>query len=124
MDSLSKVAPGVTIVLGGKPHTMIFNFLALRLIEKETGKSCFGSDMFNNPTATDLLILVWAGLEGARAKEQPKWEIDDIARQLDLSDMQAIGEALRAGFAQVKVPSDSLKKTSEESAEKSVPAPS
>lgn len=112
MNNIEKVSPGVEIQLGGKTRKLIFNMWAFYLLEKATGKNALAGEVFMNPTATDLLTLVWAALQ-----HEEKVTIEEVGGMFSLQDIPEISRAIQKAFAQASPPSeDEQKKEKPESA--------
>lgn len=94
-----KVSPGVSFTLGGKERKLVFNMWAFYLLEKETGKNALGGEMFNSLTATDLLILTWAAIQG-----DEKLTLEQVGHMLTLADLPKLAEAIKQAFDQARPP--------------------
>lgn len=92
-----KLSPGVAFTLGGKERKLVFDMWAFYLLEKETGKNALGGEMFNSLTATDLLILTWAAIQG-----DEKLTLEQVGHMLTLVDLPKLAEAIKEAFDQAK----------------------
>ena len=97
--SLDKVSPGVEVKIGGKARKLVFNMWAFYLLEKETGKNVLQGEVFSNPTAKDILTLVWAGLQSSE-----KISLEDLGKMIDFSNLAEISKAITEAFQQAAVP--------------------
>lgn len=92
-----KAVPGVPFILGGKERTLVFDMWAFYLLEKETGKNALGGEMFERLSATDLLILTWAAIQGSE-----KLTLEQVGHMLQLANLPALAEAIKQAFDQAK----------------------
>lgn len=97
MSNVNKVAPGVTFTLGGKERKLVFDFWAFYLLEKETGKNALNGEIFNNLSASSLLILTWAAVQS-----DEKLTLEEVGRMLTLVDLPALSKAIEQAFEQAK----------------------
>lgn len=73
---MSKTAPQILVDLD-RERRLRYDFNALRLIESETGKNMLDQSSWASMNATEVVVLIWAGL---------KWE----AKELTLDDVGAM----------------------------------
>lgn len=92
-----KASPGVSFTLGGKERKLVFDMWAFYLLEKETGKNALGGEMFQSLTATDLLVLTWASIQGSE-----KFTLEQVGHMLTLVDLPKLAEAIKEAFDQAK----------------------
>lgn len=104
MSDAHKAAPAVTIELNGKQTDLIFNFGALALFEKRTGKSMMTGEVFQRPMASDLIALVWAGVNAAHKEfdvdtnPTPAFQYGELCNLMSFSDFEEIEAALNTAM--------------------------
>ena len=88
---------GPVIEIGGAQRELKYGVLAIRAIERESGKSVF--ELLSAPMSIDLgVAVVWGGLLHSLPKLTPEM----VARWLDDADYTAVvGEAMGAFAASV-----------------------
>lgn len=109
MSNLDKVKPKIEVELGGKKRFLVFDFWAISLIEKETKKNFLTGDLLKEPSATDIIALVWAGLQ----KDEPKLAMEEVGRMIDFSNLPKVTEAIQKAFLAASPVEESVKKTPE-----------
>jgi hypothetical protein len=110
--SLDKVSPGVEVKIGGKVRKLVFNMWAFYLLERETGKNVLQGELFSSPTSSDILTLLWAGLQSTE-----KVSIEDLGKMVELSDLPDISKAITEAFQQAAVPEGEKKTNTQEVSE-------
>lgn len=95
--NVEKLVPGVKITLGGKERTLVFDMWAFMLLEKETGKSALGGEIFNKVSATDLTVLAWAALQA-----ESEISLKEVAKMMTLKDIEPLSKAIQTAFEQAK----------------------
>jgi len=93
--SADKAVPGVVVTIGGKERRLIFDFWAFFLIEKQTGKNALNGEMFTQPSVSDILTLLWAGLQTTE-----KISMEDLGHMINFKDMPVLSEAIKQAFDQ------------------------
>jgi hypothetical protein len=98
MSDVKKAIPGVEITLGGEKYKLIFTMRSFMLVEKETGLNALDGNMFSPPSATNLITLLWAGLQHKQAGGAPDLTIDEVGEMLSLSEMGEVAESIQKAF--------------------------
>jgi hypothetical protein len=79
-----------------KPRTLWMNFNAMAKFEEVTGKNLFKS--MAEPSASDLLALVWASL----THEDKDLTIEQVGEFVDLSNMEYVTSKLLEAWGATK----------------------
>lgn len=106
MTNIDKAAPGVEIEIGGKKRKLVFDMWAFYLLEKETGKNAISGEIFTKPSATDIIVLIWAALQ-----HEEKISLEAVGRMMSLTNLPVVTAAIQKAFDQVAIPVDALKKS-------------
>lgn len=106
MSNIDKVGQGVEIELGGKIRHLVFDMWAFYLLERETGKNALNGELFTQPSATELVTLVWAAVQGSE-----KLSMEQVGRMMPFSKLPDITKAIQIAFSHAAAPEDSLKKS-------------
>lgn len=97
----SKMIPIVDVELD-RPRKLKYDFKAMRLIEKETGKNTLNSKIWQEMNATDLSIFLWAGLK----HEDPDLTVEQVEEILHPGNMAEtiykVGEAWGLSMPEAK----------------------
>ena len=86
MSNAEKMNPAVELKLGDKTLKIVFDLWAFCLIEEQTGKNAINGEAFQNPSANDLVTLIWAGVQKHHQELQRK----EIAHYMDLQNVQEL----------------------------------
>jgi|GEM_PF-899677 hypothetical protein len=95
---MNKVVPVVEITLD-KARAFKLDFKALMAFEKLSGKNVLESNVWQHMTASDMVMLLWAGL----VHEDPQLTLDMVAGFIHPGNIQLVVNALQQGF-QIAMP--------------------
>ncbi|MGE5553294.1 MAG: hypothetical protein ACM3XZ_05145 [Betaproteobacteria bacterium] len=84
-------APTAPIMLDRERHLLI-NFNTLALIEEKTGKNTLRSETWQNISASDLRVFLWACL----LHEDPELTLEQVGAMLTMDKVAEITAALQA----------------------------
>lgn len=86
-------APLIPIELD-KPRNLLIDFNALAKIEEITGKNALSQDMWENLSANDLRIFLWACL----THEDESLTVTDVGKFIHFGNMAEISQKLNEAF--------------------------
>lgn len=92
--SAKKASPDVEIELGGVRRKIVFNMWAFCQLETATGKNALSGEIWEQPSATDIVTLLWAALQ----QEEPSLTIEEVGRMMPFSKLSAVSDALKSAF--------------------------
>jgi hypothetical protein len=95
MSNLDKAVPKVDVTIGGKRRSLVFSLWAFALIEKETGKNTLNGEIFSSVNATELIAIVWAGLQAS----EPNLTMQEVGSMLDFGDIKDVTDAIGQAFS-------------------------
>jgi len=76
-----------------------YDFNAMALVEEHTGFSMFDGSIFKNPSATNVSVLLWAGIQEYCGDDYTGDEgLRVIRSYLDLENVQVAQEAINEAF--------------------------
>lgn len=94
MSNHPKLNPVIEIDVGGEKVKLTFNLWTLYKIEEATGKNALDGATWLNPSAKDVISLLWA----AWLLHDPKITMEDVAKKIDLVNIGPITEQLGKAF--------------------------
>lgn len=100
MAHLDKASPGISITLtppGSAPVVkhLVFDMWAFSLIEKETGKNALNGELFSNPSAQELLVLIWAGIQ-----HEGECSLKEVGQAFSIKQLEDYVPAIQKAFEQ------------------------
>ncbi len=77
---------GIKITLGGKEHTLIFDYNAICAMEQQVGTKFYTEKFFDAMTPAKQRLLLWACL----VAEEPELTLYDVGRMMQFSDLTMV----------------------------------
>lgn len=87
----SPLAPRVEIELD-QPRHLVFDFNAIRTMEKETGRNMLKPNAWADLSASDIVVFIWACLK----HEDPQLTIDQVGAMIHSGNMAYVLERVTA----------------------------
>lgn len=116
MEHADKAHPGVFTTVFGERHELISNFSTLVIFEAATKKCALDPRTWVNPSATDVVTLIWAALGGESFRRRnDKGQaiipvtMEDVAGEIRMAHMGDLKELISVMFKQAAVPEEEKK---------------
>lgn len=94
MSNHDKVNPVVEINLGTEKIKLTFSLWTLWQIEEKTGKNALDGATWLNPSAKELVTLIWAAWNAT----DPQITMEQVARKIDFGVIGDISDQLAKAF--------------------------
>ena len=107
MDNAIIAHPEIFITLGEEKMKLVPSFSVFVRFEKATGKNALDPMMWVQPSATDLVTLVWAAIGGEKSGKS----ISEVADLLTGQHLREVEELIKGMFKRTELP-ESLKNES------------
>lgn len=100
---IEQIAPSVPLELtltGGRvlSFRLSFDYNALALVEEKTGYNLHRGAIFNNVTASNLSVLLWASLQNANPEYEGDLGLKAVRSYLTLSNRNAVENAIQEAY--------------------------
>lgn len=105
MDNGDKALPELYIELGGQRHKLVANFGTFRRFEERSGKNAMDTTLWEKPSATDVITLIWAALGG----ESSGKTVEQVGDLLEMYHLHDVGHLMRRLFGQASLSEDQKK---------------
>lgn len=105
MDNAEQAVPELFVELGSERFNLVANFATFVRFDKATGKNSLDVLTWVNPTALDLVTLVWAAIGGEKSGKT----VEQVADLLEGKHVEEVRKLIRGMFKKAELPADSAK---------------
>jgi hypothetical protein len=100
MDNANQALPEMFVTLGNEKFSLIPNFATFVRFEKATGKNGLDGMTWVNPSAQDLVTLLWASIGGEKSGKS----IDDVAELMSGKHLEDVKRLVTEMFKKAELP--------------------
>jgi hypothetical protein len=100
MDNADQALPELFVTLGNEQFKLIPSFATFVRFEKASGKSGLDGMTWVNPTALDLVTLLWASLGGEKSGKT----IDEVAELMTGKHLEDVRKLVTEMFKKAELP--------------------
>jgi len=100
MENANQAFPEMFVTLGSEKYRLIPSFATFVRFERATGKSGLDGMTWLNPTAIDLVTLLWASIGGEKSGKT----IDEVAEMMSGNHLEDVKKLVQEMFKKAELP--------------------